>query len=298
MSNLSIKNVNIETIKKIIRENQQYLVSSTNPSVAYFIKTNNETINIYKNNTVLIQGLNPEIIANKYNLISPNLREKKEVRANSKKLQIIGCDETGVGDFFGPLVTCCAFVNNDFIIKYPELYKKLRDSKKIDDKNIYKIYDLIKDKVIYEIYIMDCFEYNELYNIYKNTHVLKAIAHNRTLIAFLKNNINLEYDKIVMDQFAGANNYFNYLKNQEKVMKSNMEFITKAEDKFVSVACASIIARYFFLRSIKKLEAKYNINIKLGANNDVKNLVNLYKQSKANDLANFLKLHFNSEIKK
>ncbi|AGR42316.1 ribonuclease HIII [Spiroplasma diminutum] len=290
MTSLSFKKVDQNIINKIIDDNQLFLTDSKNPNIKYLIKTkNNLTISIYTTNTVLIQGNDAQLFALKYNLQS----DINVTKPLSLELPNIGCDEVGVGDFFGPLITCCAYVNKDFILNYPELTNSITDSKKINDLKIIDLFEQLKDKVKWEVYILDNSKYNKAYDIYKNTHILKAICHNQALKRLFRNNNELIGQQIIMDQFVDKKNYYNYLKDQEVVIE-DIYFETKAESKYISVAIASIIARFHFLKEIEKLEKEFNIKLPLGASNNVKDYVNTYKKEFPLEVTKFIKLHFNS----
>ncbi|QHX36842.1 ribonuclease HIII [Spiroplasma sp. BIUS-1] len=296
MNSLSIKKVDEKVIEKIVNDNKQFLSSSNNDKVKYFFKLPNKlVINIYNTNTILLQGEHISEFINKYDLKIIE-KQSKEIKLN-KNLQLpnIGCDEVGVGDFFGPLITCCAYVEKEFEEKWPELLSKITDSKKINDRDILTLFEQIKDKVIWEVYILENSKYNRAYDLYKNTHKLKAICHNQGLKRIFRNNENLKNSTVIMDQFVNEKSYYNYLTDQEIVIK-DIYFETKAESKYISVACASIIARYHFLKEIERLEKEYGVKLPLGANNHVKEVVNKYKKEMPENVIKFTKMHFNSKI--
>ena len=301
MNNKSWKNVSLTIINSITKEYDNYIEQSKNPYIKYLIRlSNNDVISIYTNNTLLIQSSDWQKYAIKFNLPynnTVNSQKKEQSMIESfNDISVIGCDEVGVGDFFGPLVVCCALVPKDFAKSEPTVFSKIKDSKKLTDNDIYRIYPLLLDNIKHSFYIMDNQEYNDLYDKYQNTHKLKAIAHNKCLNQFLED-AEINYDKIIMDQFVNKEKYFSYLEDQNTKIIKNIEFYTKAEDKVIAVACASIIARYHFLTAIETLSKKYNINLPLGAGNSVKTLVNNYKTSLPTNIKNFIKLHFNDKIK-
>ncbi|QGS52130.1 ribonuclease HIII [Spiroplasma tabanidicola] len=303
MKSISIKKVNQELINQIIKDNKTYEKKSNNPLIKFFCKTNNdETISIYTNNTVLIQANDAAFFLSKYDLKS-NTSKKNEKQLdynhiNYNNLNTLGCDEVGVGDFFGPLVTCCAYIDKEFKYNNKEIYNKLKDSKKINNDQIFNIYNELRRKVKYSVFILENSKYNDLYSKYKNTHILKAICHNNALLDFYKKNKELKIETVLMDQFVSEKLYFNYLKNLDLEIVRAIEFKTKAEDISVAVACASIIARYYFLMNIEELEEKYQVDLPLGASNKVKEKVQLYKSEYKELAKNFIKLHFNEKIKK
>ena len=115
---------------------------------------------------------------------------------------------------------------------------------------------------------------------------IKAIMHNKAL--FTMKNKGYNYDYIVVDQFAKPFVYFNYLKTSPNVVR-NITFMTKAEDKCLSVACASLISRYIFLKEFDKLGESVNTFLLKGASdkvNDVaKEIVKKYGFDKLYDIA-------------
>ena len=135
-------------------------------------------------------------------------------------------------------------------------------------------------------------EYNLRYNDDMNMNKVKAILHNKVLSKM----INYNYDYIVVDQFTKPYVYFNYLKDTNYV--KNITFLTKAEDKCLSVACASLISRYIFLKEMNKLSEKYDTFLLKGASDKVdlqgKDLVNKYGKDVLNDIA---KLNFKNTSK-
>ena len=90
--------------------------------------------------------------------------------------------------------------------------------------------------------------------------------HKRAL-GLIKNK-GFNYDYIVVDQFAKPYVYYNYLKTSNNVVQ-NITFMTKAEDKCLSVACASLISRYIFLKEFSKLGEKLDMFLVKGASDKV-----------------------------
>ncbi|QHX35989.1 ribonuclease HIII [Spiroplasma sp. TIUS-1] len=281
----------------ILRQYQAFLTDSPNDNIHFFLKLDKGiTISIFKNETILFQGPECHKIAGQFfGKIELSEDIKKEVRVETKLFDkdVIGADEVGVGDFFGPLVTCCAYISPQFVEQYPDVYAQLDDSKKMTDEKIVSLYFQIKDRIKYVVYIMHNGEYNDLYNKYKNTHVLKALAHNNGFLYALASNDFPKNKQIVLDQFVNKEKYFEYLKDEKEVVKADLKFQTKAESEFPSVAAASIIARYTFLTEVSLLARKYQIDLPLGASNEVKALVRKYKNEFKEETKNFIKLHFN-----
>ncbi|MDV3196138.1 MAG: ribonuclease HIII [Candidatus Phytoplasma stylosanthis] len=198
---------------------------------------------------------------------------------------IIGSDEVGTGDVFGPIVVCAVLVNQKQIPFLKQI--DIKDSKKLSPFQIQKIMNEIKGKFLYQVKIVSPPEYNKLNKIY-NLNKIKALSHNHIILNISK---KIKKKIVILDQFVNYKLYFNYLKEEKEIYK-DIIFETKADSKYMSVALASIIARSIFLNEIKKINKKIGINLFLGASYKVdeqikqiyqkKNLIFLQKIAKCN----------------
>src|SRR5574344_1423878 len=91
----------------------------------------------------------------------------------------IGTDESGKGDFFGPLVIAGVLVNE----KNAQIFKDLgiKDSKTISDKKILNFATEIKANAPHSIIAISNAKYNELYNNFKNLNKLLAWGHAKVI---------------------------------------------------------------------------------------------------------------------
>ena len=220
--------------------------------------------------------------------------KKKETEYNPLPLRInsIGSDEVGTGDYFGPIVVTASYVSKENIDFLLEL--RVKDSKKLTDIDILKIVPQIIKVIPYKTYILNNKEYNTQYKNY-NMNAMKAILHNKVLYELAQKYPN--YDYIVVDQFESPKSYYNHIKLSNKKV-NNITFLTKAEDKCLSVAVSSLISRYIFLKEMDKLSKELNITLPKGANPKVdetaKLIVEKYGFNKLNDIA---KLNFKNTEK-
>ena len=236
------------------------------PPYAIFQAEEADTIiTLYESGKVVFQGISADIDANMWNEMEMHLnnksgliekKEKKE-KKNEKKISLrinsIGSDEVGTGDYFGPIVVTASYVKKEDIDFLLEL--GVKDSKKMTDNDIIKVVPQIIKRIPYKTYVFSNKEYNSLHNESMNMNKIKAILHNKVLSQLTKE--NYYYDNIVVDQFEWPKAYFSHIKDaKEKV--TNITFLTKAEDQCLSVACASLISRYIFLKERKNLEEKNN----------------------------------------
>lgn len=280
------------------------------PQYAVFQADEADTVvTLYESGKAVFQGISADIDANMWKEVESHLNPNKKIditnSENKKKKEetkkdpkvyycnSIGSDEVGTGDYFGPIVVTASFVSKENIPFLEEL--GVRDSKKLTDEKILEIVPKLIKVIPYESIILSNKEYNEKYSHNINMNKIKAIMHNKVLSKVKSKNFN--YDYIVVDQFAQPYVYFNYLKESTNVVR-NITFITKAEDKCLSVACSSIISRYIFLKEFDKLSKNLNLLLLKGASDKVDEIgvkiVNKYGFDKLNEIA---KLNFKNTEK-
>ena len=264
------------------------------PPYAVFQAVEADTVvTLYESGKVMFQGISADIDANMWkdqekflNNIDVDTRtteEKKEsmIDKSNYYFSAIGSDEVGTGDYFLPIVVTACFMDK-VNIKFLESLK-VHDSKKLTDKKILSIAPLIMKRIPYESIILSNKEYNEWVNKGINMNKVKAIMHNKMLFKMKSKGFN--YDKIIVDQFCLPGVYYNYLR-QIKDKVTGITFMTKAEDKNLSVACASIISRYIFLKEQEKLEKSLGMSIPKGAGIKVDEIGKELVKSKGKDLLN------------
>jgi ribonuclease HIII len=161
----------------------------------------------------------------------------------------------------------------------------VKDSKKLDDEKILKIVPEIIKKIPYSSIILSNKEYNQKYGIDTNMNKIKAILHNKVLID-LKNK-GYSYDYICVDEFAKPYVYYSYLKETNYL--KGITFMTKGEDKCLSIACASLISRFIFVQEFDKLGESVDAFLPKGASDKVDEvglkIVKKYGFDKLKDIA-------------
>ena len=180
------------------------------------------------------------------NVLSSNLP------TNISHLSIIGSDEVGTGDFFGPITVCAAYVRQDQIHLLKEL--GVQDSKNLNDDKISAIAKQLIPFLPYSLLILKNEKYNEMQKSGMSQGKLKALLHNQAINHLLKKISPEKPELILIDQFAKEEVYYNYLKGQKNIQRENVYFSTKAEGIHSAVAAASIIARHAFVQHFEKLK--------------------------------------------
>ncbi len=214
------------------------------------------------------------------------LKDKEKVNTSIyHNVNSVGSDEVGTGDYFGPVVVSSTYVTKEDVAYLDEL--GVMDSKKITDDKILKIAPLIAKRVKYKSMILNNTEYNKYQSKGYNMNKIKAIMHNKVLYQMIHEE-NPKYDYIIVDEFARENKYYDYIKESPNIQK-DITFMTKAEDKCLSVACASIISRYLFLKEFDKLCDSLHLPLPKGAGQEVdsigKEIVEKYGREKLYEVA-------------
>ncbi|MEC1714971.1 ribonuclease HIII [Schinkia azotoformans] len=310
MSN-TVLTVTKDTIYKM-KEHYKNAITKQNPPGSVFVaKPNGCTITAYNSGKVLFQGNGASIEAAKWGANKPSQSstskssstKKKNIAANSGRyapppnigqLSIIGSDEVGTGDYFGPITVTAAYVSNDKI----ELLKELgvKDSKDLNDTQIAKIAEQIIPIVPHSLLILRNAKYNELEQSGMNQGKLKAMLHNQAISKVLtrvksENNV----DGILIDQFCQPDVFFHYLLGKSIPWKpsENVYFSTKAEGIHIAVAAASIIARYAFVKEFEKLSKMAGFELPKGAGPKVdQKAAEFIKKYGEASLTKVAKLHF------
>ena len=289
--------------KKLMNEFYKDMKRDKTPPYAVFQADTGDTIvTLYESGKAMFQGVSADIEAGMWESIrkdkdnidyfmdTKDTKIKKEDQVDiPSDIASVGSDEVGTGDYYGPIVVTASFVSKDNIPFLTEL--GVRDSKKLSDEQILKIVPKIIKKIPYKTIMLSNKEYNDNYGKDMNMNKIKAVLHNKVLTEMVKDN---DYDYIVVDQFEPEKSYYNHLSDVPNPLKG-ITFITKAEDKCLSVAVSSLKSRYIFIKEMDKLGDKYGIFLPKGANYYVEDvgikLVNKYGEKILHDIA---KLNFSN----
>lgn len=270
------------TKKKMIEYFEDKKRMKTPPYAIFQADEADTVITLYESGKAVFQGVSADIDAamwkemeqhlnplKKIEITNSDQKEKKERKENLIDPNIyyssaIGSDEVGTGDYFGPIVVTAAYVGKEDI----DFLEKLgvKDSKKLTDDKIRGLVPHIIKKIPYHSIVLSNKEYNERYSSDINMNKIKAIMHNKVLNELIKKDLN--YDYIIVDEFAQPYVYFHYLKEIPNVVR-NITFLTKGEDKSLAVACASLISRYIFIEKFDQLGDSLGMFLPKGASDQV-----------------------------
>ncbi len=174
----------------------------------------------------------------------------------------IGVDESGKGDFFGPLVIAGVLTDEKNAKYFTEL--GMKDSKKLSDKKILYFAQEIKKNAPHSVIAISNGRYNELYSNIKNLNKLLAWGHARAIENILEKN-TCEY--ALSDKFGDESLIKNALMKNGRSIK--LEQMVRAESD-IAVAAASILARATFVQKMETMENSYGIKFPKGCSGLVK----------------------------
>ena len=276
---ISVSQNELETLQQVY---QYHTIEASNPYLFFQAVHNDVEILAYKTGKVLLQGkeVTPELIAIKQHL-------------NREDYAAIGSDEVGTGDAFGPVVVCSLYASGEDLEYLEQL--NVRDSKNMSDKQIIMIAPKIAKKFIHSLLILTPKKYNDLVKKGMNMNKIKALLHNQAII---KTSSKLDRTvPVILDQFCTPQLYFNYIKDETLIYR-DIDFHVRAEQVHLSVAAASIIARYAFLVKMNEYSTKLGLTLLKGASKDVDaQIKELHKIKGLNGLSLVAKMNFKNITK-
>jgi ribonuclease HIII len=215
--------------------------------------------------------------------------------------QWIGTDESGKGDYFGPLVGAAVLVDE----RTAELLDELgvKDSKKLSDKRVRELAAQIRQVCGKRAVVVPIppERYNDLYRQFraegKNLNTLLAWAHTRALEDILSEFPQRQIT-VLVDKFADESYIQSKLLEKGRQTDLNLVQLPKAEAN-IAVAAASVLARAQFLQWLERLSKRYRVELPKGASDP--RIIQVAKRIVADfgedGLAKVAKLHFKTTKK-
>lgn len=198
---------------------------------------------------------------------------------------LIGIDEAGKGDYFGPLVIAACFSNQKIDIEFEKI--GLKESKGLSDYRAFILEKKIRKLSPFELVVIGPEKYNELHAKMRNLNRLLAWGHSRALENLLAKTNPRE---VIADQFGDRKLIENALMKKGRSIKLTQKH--KAET-VPAVAAASVLARAEFLRRLEKLSNQCGVALHKGAGAPVdeigKRITAKYGKE---ELAKIAKIHF------
>jgi len=231
-------------------------------------ETNDFNIALYTSGKCLIQGkgaqdfvtftLEPKVLES----VRVGYEEMLNPEAYAPHM---GIDESGKGDFFGPLVIAGAYSDN--ALAKTMLAMGVKDSKNISSDK--RALDLARDirKLLgqrFSVVLIGPEAYNRLYLKMRSVNTILSWGHARAIENLLANVPNCP--RAISDQFGDK-------KQVERALMSKgrkIELVQRHRaESDVAVAAASILARAAFLHTLQQMGSSYEVKLPKGASEAV-----------------------------
>jgi ribonuclease HIII len=289
----------IERYCKLLKEKGFVVSTPRKQNFAYGIEVSNRnnkiSLLVYfgkKGNKTVLQGNNEsEVYKNVRKLIFGEKlfsEEKEEFNPD----YYIGTDESGKGDYFGPLVIAGVFV--DPSINEQLINLGVKDSKTISDWGIKTLASKIKKikNLNFNTVVISPDKYNKLHENMGNVNKILGWAHARVLENILN---NCKAENAISDKFGSERLILDSL--QEKGKKLKLYQTSKAE-RYTAVAAASIIARDVVIKWFELNSKKIGFPIPKGASKAVEVAAEkIIKNFDEEKLKLLVKIHFKTSQK-
>ncbi|WP_027724122.1 ribonuclease HIII [Tuberibacillus calidus] len=270
----AVLTVHHDVIEKMKAFYTDHLVNECPTGAIFRAKVNDCAITAYRSGKVLFQGkraLDEATIWEEWSKSLPTKPNQKNNKLedhdflppeNIGELAIIGSDEVGTGDYFGPIVVCAAFVDQEIKRNLPT---GIRDSKTLTDAKIKELAAPLSKLVPNTILTLSNEKYNQLVEKGYTQTQMKAILHHQALSNVIKKLDGKTFDGCLIDQFTAPKQFFEATRKRPDPLPKPIFFKTKAESLHLSVATASVLARYVFLKALSQLSTEAGLDLPKGA---------------------------------
>lgn len=265
-----------EEIKNFILENFEAVLKPKQYTF-WEIKHKDFTAAFYNSGKFVIQGKNIDLLLNKlsekYNEFNIEPKQEKLIKCedslkkcgDSSRLHLspyIGTDESGKGDFFGPLVIAGVMIDDNNCKLFKDM--GIKDSKTLKDEQMLVMSQQIQKNSVFSVVVISNERYNELYIKFRNLNKLLAWGHARVIENILE---KTHCDYALSDKFGDESLIQNALMQKGQTIK--LEQRVRAESD-IAVAAASVLARATFVQRMSDMESFYGCKFPKGCNDSVK----------------------------
>jgi len=203
---------------------------------------------------------------------------------------IAGVDESGKGDFFGPLVVAalaCDESQTDVLVSLGA-----RDSKLVSDPKLLKIDEALRQQFPYVVIVVQPDQYNQRYRQIRNLNKLLADCHAEAIAKLAGQTI---VDRAISDKFGKPE--LIELALHRCGCSVPLTQIVRGE-AIPQVAAASVLARARFLREMSRLSEQYGLELPKGASAAVDRAGREFvKKHGINALEQVSKIHFKNYLR-
>jgi len=274
-------------------EDQGFLMKKT-PYAFFTASKDKLNVTLYKSGKLLIQGKGTTDFIQFY--LEPVLLKKVDFGYEDMYNELhsteprIGVDESGKGDYFGPLVIAGVYLDKSTEKKLKKM--GIKDSKLISDKKIVNFREEIISMCPYSVVVIGPERYNDLYNKISNLNRLLAWGHARVIENLLS---KVECDKVIIDKFGNNKFVLDALMKRGR----NIPIVQKVRaEEDLAVAAASVLARGEFIARLDLISKEYKVTIPKGASAKVEEMAkDLIREHGVEVLQKVAKMHFKTTKK-
>lgn len=226
------------------------------PHAVFSAKGDGAIATLYTSGKLVVQAADPEAFVARWLALetgsAPTAREPEPAPAPAAEEAVIGSDEVGKGDYFGPLVVCAVRLEPG---QSEEIARAgVRDSKTLTDEQCIRLGGALRARYAVAVERLDPRDYNRVYVPGKLNDLL-ADLHAKALSRLATPGV-----RVVVDRFANEK----LLERRLKGLGIRLEQRVRAEAE-PAVAAASVVAREEFLVALKELSEEAAVDLRKGA---------------------------------
>ncbi|HTF89146.1 MAG TPA: ribonuclease HIII [Planctomycetota bacterium] len=261
------------------------------PHALFSVKGEGVVATAYASGKLVVQGDHPTEFLVRY--VEPDLAQEElprsaavEPKSAEAFVAMVGSDESGKGDYFGPLVVCA--VRLEPAQSSAMQGGAIRDSKQMTDEACLRLGAGLRASVPHAIALLAPPDYNAAHARYKNLNPLLADLHAKAI-----REVALPGMRVLVDQFANVNVM------KKALAGTDIDLIQHPRAESVpAVAAASVIAREMFLTGLRELSEQSVVDLPKGAGWQVDQAARKFIALHGFDkLGSVAKLHFKNTQK-
>ena len=257
-----------------------YPVETTpHKTLVFSIKTPQLALKLYRTGKLIVQGKETETLI---------INHLEDILASRYTVTSIGTDESGKGDYFGPLVVAAVRLTR-FDVE-PLLRLSVQDSKVMSDASVTDAAERIAVSLPHKTLVIGNKRYNELHSKMRNLNRILVWAHSKVAEALL---LKGKPQRLIVDRFA------NPPLLRRRLAKHDIEILqVERAERELPVAAASVLARAEFLKRLRNISKRFDFPLPKGAGESAVaaayKFIRLFGKER---LAEVAKLHFKTTQK-
>lgn len=259
------------------------------PHALFSVKGHDIVATLYQSGKLVVQGRTPEAFVERYvRSAMPGTSARKPAAAPLAPPErvVVGSDECGKGDYFGPLVVVAVRLEPGFGEQLTR--SGVTDSKKLSDERALRLGGALRSLLPFAVRRLDPPEYNGIYCRKGQLNDMLADLHAAAIRELAQPG-----DCVLVDRFASETLL------QKRLGDLRIDLIQRPRaEEHPAVAAASVLAREEFLRALAELSEGFAIDLHKGAGPPVdvaaRAFLRLHGKERLRDVA---KLHFRNTEK-